>query len=361
MLQNSEQESVLQSHLRMIVAACLELSPRPEAILLYGGYGRGEGSWYTDNTGAWRPYNDYDIRVVVQGKVPAGTVRQMEKSLADAIGIRWVDIGQFQPWELPKLKPTILNYDFKNGSRVIYGDPAILDTIPDFRPSELTAKDGLILYFTRLYTLLGSFGPGGLESGMHAEEARFFRNQMAKALLAIADVLLLAKGAYDASYRIRVERVAQLFPEKEALIEMLRWAVAEKLSPSGEILESVEAIDLYEKVQAHFFREMNAILGIYFGRAVSGPDDVEHCMKWLPTNAAKRLFWVFAGRGGRMERKLAVMLAQSYIAASWARGGADTSTLLKGVRLLRQANRNLDMNLGWDDARLEAARLRMGQ
>jgi len=31
------------------------------AILLYGGYGRDEGSWIVENDGRRRPYNNYDI------------------------------------------------------------------------------------------------------------------------------------------------------------------------------------------------------------------------------------------------------------------------------------------------------------
>lgn len=359
MLHNSEQELVLQTHLEMIVAACLESGSKPVAILLYGGYGRGEGSWYIDESMGWRPYNDYDVRLIVTERLPTAVISDLERSLAEAIGIRWVDIGQFLPGELRKLKPTILNYDFKHGSRVIFGDSAILKTIPDFRPSELTTKDGLILYFTRLYALLGSFSARGLDSALEGEEARFFRNQMAKALLAVADVLLLTKGAYDASYRTRVDRAVQMLPKESELADLLQWAITEKLCPRADQLNENEARNLYRTVRDNYVREMYKVLSLHFGRSVSGPEDIEYCMKWQPVRAAKRLFWALSGRGPSTERKLAVMLAQSYIVAAWGHDVTGGSYLRRGVQLLRQVNSDLREGVTWDEARLEVARMRL--
>ena len=42
------------------------LEEAPEAILLCGGYGRGEGAWYEDEAGNPSPYNDYDLAVITE-------------------------------------------------------------------------------------------------------------------------------------------------------------------------------------------------------------------------------------------------------------------------------------------------------
>jgi predicted nucleotidyltransferase len=86
-------DEVLERDRRLIVASCLELLRSLRAILLYGGYGRGEGSWYQDPDGAWHPYNDYDVLIVSEQRVPKAELDALEERLGKEIGIRWIDLG----------------------------------------------------------------------------------------------------------------------------------------------------------------------------------------------------------------------------------------------------------------------------
>lgn len=335
------------------------LLPDLRAIILYGGFGRDEGSWFQDELGTWRPYNDYDICIVTERKASRHELKALEESLAKEIGINWIDLCQLSPDEMKRLRPSIKNYDFKNASKVIYGDSTVLDLIPEIDATTLPMKEAQILYFTRLYTLLGSLDENGLHQNLEGEASRFFRNQMTKAILAVVDVLLLAKGAYHASYRKRVERVAELYPEKVDFLTLSRWALEEKLRPQAPPMTSQEVRKLYESVHAQYLPEMYLALSLRFGKRVTGPKDVEFCMKWCPIILIKRLYWVLKFRSLRMEKQVSVMLAQSYIAAAWTPAGINEDLLQQGGALLRRVDNRISTGLTWDVARIEVARLRM--
>ena len=330
------------------------------AIVLYGSFGRDEGSWCQDEHAAWRPYNDYDICIISDTKASVPDVRSLEDRLAQEIGINWVDLSQLSTKELKRLRPSIRNYDLKNASMVIDGDETVLDLIPEIVDSRLPMKEAQILFFTRLFSFLGSLDERGLGVDLEGEASRFFRNQMAKAVLAVVDVLLLAKGAYHPSYCKRVERVATLFPEEKDFLELGHWALAEKLRPQAPEMNSQDVRELYESVHSHYFAEMYRALTLRFGRRVTGPKDIEICMKWLPVTLMKRLLWAVKFRGLRMERQASLLLAQNYIGAAWEPDGIDEAFLSQGIAHLRHVDCSVPKCMSWDEARIQAARLRMG-
>lgn len=350
---------VFEKHLKCIIKSCRELIPGLQSIILYGGFGRDEGSWYQDEQGEWRPYNDYDICIVTKKKASLGDIKKLKTKLAREIGINWIDLGQFLPEELSRLRPSILNYDFKNASKVICGDSSVLDLIPEINASTLPMKDAQILFFTRLYTLLGSLDKKGVEQEVKENKSRFFRNQMAKAILAIVDVMLLAKGAYDSSYKKRVDRMAALYPAKKDFLMISRWALEEKLYPTAPNMNPDEVRALYHKVYSYYFSEMYGALSKYFKRPVKGPEDVEFCMKWKPLPFLKRLFWVVRFSGLKMEKQIATLIAQNYIADAWNSGDIKKRYLQRGINLLKVVDSQLSVDMNWDEARLQAARLRM--
>lgn len=353
------QANVTKIHLQVIVERCLELKPDLTAIILYGGYGRDEGSWFQNTDGQWKPYNDYDLIIVSRKKISMEVLKSLKTTLAKQIGIKWIDLSQFHPDDMRRMRPSIFNYDLKYASKVIYGDSTILDLIPKIDPESLPMIEIQTLFFTRLYTLLGSLGPKGFDEELCEEASRFFRNQMAKAVLAIVDVLLLSKGSYDASYRKRIERVAELYTEKKELLELSRWALAEKLRPRAPVMCPEEVRTLYGLVHKYFFAEMFWGLSVYFGKVVNSPEDVEHCMKCHPILIMKRMWWIMRFRNFREERRIDVNLAQSYIVAAWNPDAIDKNMLSRGIALLCRADGRVPQQMTWDEARLEAARLRM--
>lgn len=243
------------------------------SIILYGSYGRDEGAFYASGKSI-NVYNDYDILLVVSKKLSSDKIQKVKKKLLDCLNIRFIDLSQKPVKKLKQLKPLIFNFDLRHGSSVIWGDPNILKKIPHFKPNQLTLEDAEILYFTRMYTFFSSIDENSFINGISGEQSRFFRNQMAKAILAVIDVLLLQKHSYHASYRERNSRFKNLYPEEKRLIQISDWALNEKLSPSSEAISSDEVKIFYNEILNIFYKVMFDALSAYYKRDIKNTDDL---------------------------------------------------------------------------------------
>jgi hypothetical protein len=330
---------------------------KPMNIIIYGGYGRGEGSWILDDQDKCNPYNDYDILIIVE-KIDQGIrLTEFAEKIREEIGIRWIDLGVKTVLELKTLGPSIFNYDLKFGSTVIYGEPDILDFIPFIDPNRLPLREVETLYFTRLWTLLGSLDERGLSIAREGENVRFFRNQMAKAILAVVDVMLLSVGKYHPSYRKRVEIFQKTYPALNPHIDLVAWALNEKLRPQSVSMSSVEVNKLYDQVQSVFLGEMYKSLSIYYRKKIESPIQIEKQLKWSFVNLIKRLGWILIKRNSVRENMISLRIAQSYLAA--AHNADSPEYLRKGLKALRHLKPDLNLNTNWDEARILAANLRL--
>ncbi|MFC1542949.1 hypothetical protein ACFL4K_00230 [Candidatus Neomarinimicrobiota bacterium] len=347
----------LQSDLHVITGALSEL--QPHALILYGGYGRDEGSWIETEAGDVAPYNDYDILAIVKRPVAVEELKKLGKELAAQIGIRWVDVGQKTTAQLARLKPSIYNYDLKYASKVIWGDADVLNLIPEMDPALLPLKEAETLFFTRLWTFLGSLEEGGFRQVLSGDASRFFRNQMAKAVLAVVDGWLLMKAAYHPSYRKRVRRFADLYPDKKATLELAEWALHEKLRPQAPKMSPDEVLDLYHLVYRLYFADMLTILGRYYGRVAKGPEQIIRAMCWSPYALIYRLGMLLIRRTRAHERGLRLRAVQLYLAMAYREGEIDDRRLRKGICLLRRLDPAVSPDLTWHQARLRVAELRV--
>ena len=342
--------------IRTIVSKLRLLSPH--SIILHGGYGRDEGSWIVEN-GEYRPYNDYDIFLIIEKKIPEDELNDIRKDLAKKIGIKWVDIIQLRPGELSSLRLSIKNYDLKYASKVIYKDENILKLMPEMDATKMPLVEGEILFFTRLWTLLGCLDSKGVNQTLRGEASLFFRNQMAKSALAVVDVMLLLKGGYHPSYRERVRRLIELYPHRKDVHEIARWALEEKLWPQAPDMSAENVKALYTKINQLFFAEMLNLLSHYYGRKIATVNDVERYYCYYPSNFAKRIGSILLRRSLRRERILAVNMAQMFIAAAYGTSGINNEYFQQGLRYIRKLDPRVSMNISWDDARVRVAHLRM--
>jgi len=291
--------------------------------------------------------------------MPRDVVRDMRRELAEKIGIKWVDIGQKTPSELKRLKPSIYNYDLKYGSRVIAGSENVLDAIPEMDSRELPLREGEILFFTRLWTLLGSLDRGGFSVPRSSEESRFFRNQMAKCVLASVDARLLQCGCYHTSYVARVERLSELPSTDNEFSDLSAWALGEKLAPTAPEMGPEEVRELYMRVHRVFFLNMYSILSRYYRRDLCGPEMIEWHLKWGLAGLIGRLGRLAVRRNCDYERRMAVNLAQLYVAAAFSHGQILRRYLNKGLDYARSLDESTGDSDSWDDARVRVAELRM--
>jgi predicted nucleotidyltransferase len=152
----------LNSDIEIIRNIILQRFSRIDAIILCGGYGRGEGSWIIEkSTKKVYPYNDYDLYIVTDMKLSLKKISEIENEISKKVGLRWIDIDTITKVKLTNLKPSIKNIDLKYASKIIYGDMNILKEIPDINPSNISTVDIETLYFTRLWTFMGSLSEKG--------------------------------------------------------------------------------------------------------------------------------------------------------------------------------------------------------
>ena len=352
------QRDILIRHLTSIVEECHREFSTLEAVILYGGYGRGEGSWI-DDRGDWKPYNDYDVVVIVRKKVGAANVTKLRIRLAKKLGIRWVDLSQKTPAQIKWLRPSIYNYDLKNASSTIYGYRNFSESIPFIASSELPLKEILTLFFTRLWPFMGALGQDGFNKEFSGESVRFFRNQMAKATLAVVDVILLLEGGYDASYRERVSRVCENPLVSSDEVHLFRWALAEKLLPKAPSMSSAEVMKLYDQVHRLFSKEMYRGLSAYFGREIVTPYDMEKAYRWNIKTIAFRVIYPLMKQSFKFERVMLTNIAQIYLFGAYkGNGQIDNKLLRRANYFLSQVDSSLGQHMTWSDACITVANIR---
>ncbi len=175
---------------------------RVRAVVLGGGYGRGEGGFTVDH----RPYNDLDFLVFPTSSHDCAALRAAFK----AISVRWeatlgIEVDFFivpsSCW-LRRNDCTLLIQELLVGFRIVYGDPAVLHSARR-RPWDHTLlQEGARLLLNR--------GTGLFLAGMRLNdpaESDFIDRNLHKAATGCGDALLIARKSYC---RAGMERLAAL-------------------------------------------------------------------------------------------------------------------------------------------------------
>lgn len=248
-------DAMVQEHLETIAAGFRKAVPSLQAVLITGGFGRGEGSVVVEEKP--RPLNDYDMAVIVPGnaRYRRHRLEQAAQEIGDTIGVT-VDVGTFDAPRLRKLPPTILIYEIRDGHHVVSGDGADLRW-PEFTAADLPLEEGTDLLFNRGMSLLRSRlarleeWPETYPLGTRRQCAIHIQ----KAILAWGDAAILAAGRYDGSYRRRAEIIGDLddaaLPPIAGLRERYRSAVERKLEPRPGDPDGADAVKLDATIDDH--------------------------------------------------------------------------------------------------------------
>ena len=236
----------LEQHLESV---CAEVSDEVRALippskldglLLGGGYGRGEGGVLRTDSDD-QPYNDLEFYVFVRGN--AVFAERKYRAVLHEVGQRLSPAAEleveFKVLTLDKLRraaPSMFFYDLVTGHRSLIGDDSLMAGCEHHRSaSDIPLHEATRLLMNRCSGLLFSaerlrrvqFGP---------EESDFVGRNLAKAQLALGDVLLAAAGQYHWSCRVRHERLLRLDdfgkePGHEGICRHHAAGVAFKLHP----------------------------------------------------------------------------------------------------------------------------------
>ena len=210
------------------VRASLVASPESagvRAVILGGGYGRGEGGATPDGM----PYNDMDFFIVMNGQNPSPGLR----ALVDGISAEWkkklsIDFDFCCVKSLKALykdADTLMIQELFAGGRVVFGDEHIFDNAPRRPFSELP--------WTEAARLLLNRGAGLLFARQRASdpaEADFVRRNLHKAALGCGDAILIVHHDYRGTGTERLEALRKYY-EASWLIPAYEAALAFKYAP----------------------------------------------------------------------------------------------------------------------------------
>ncbi|HUR59794.1 MAG TPA: hypothetical protein VM029_18890 [Opitutaceae bacterium] len=210
----------LEAHLAhscdRIAAGIRGLVPRGrlEAILLGGGYGRGEGGVLRTPTGD-RPYNDLEFYVCLQGNRHLNEARLgralhvLGEILTPQVGVE-VEFKITSLGEMARSGISMFSYDLALGHRWLVGREDLLAACAHHRVAEkIPLSEATRLLMNRCTGLL--FAQERLmRREFTAADADFVRRNLGKAQLALGDAVLVNHGQYHWSVRERNARLNRL-------------------------------------------------------------------------------------------------------------------------------------------------------
>lgn len=208
---------------------------RIQGLALAGGYGRGEGGVLREN-GSDLPYNDMEFFVFVRGstlindRLYKHALHQLGEALSHAAGL---DV-EFKILSLARLRRSPVSmfyYDLVMGHRWIIGGDELFAGCEHHRdPSHIPLHEATRLLFNRCSGLLFANERLAHEK-LTAADADFIGRNLAKAQLALGDVVLTMSGRYHWSCLERHRRLQELPGTASELLAHHASGVAFKLHP----------------------------------------------------------------------------------------------------------------------------------
>jgi hypothetical protein len=195
----------IEADLATVGGALRQADPRARALVLTGGFARGEGTVL-----AGAPQNDYDFVVLRRIGPPRVPYPELRGALEARLGLH-VDLAPVPAWRLRWTAPSIFWYETALRGRTLWGDE-LLGRIPTRTVPAIGCGEGLRLLVNRA---------AGLLLCTAEPDPHKVRIQAAKALLAAGDAHLLARGA---------------FPPTQAE----RWGHLERLHATGDAPAAVQ-------------------------------------------------------------------------------------------------------------------------
>lgn len=199
-----------------VLVGVRELIPQDklEALVLGGGYGRGQGGVLKTSAGD-APYNDLEFYVFLHGnrvmneRKFSPELNRLGERLSPEAGLHI----EFKVDSLPRLRRspvTMFSYDVVCGHRVIFGDERVFSGCEHHREAEkIPLEEATRLLFNRCTGLL--LAKVYLSNpALSVDEADFTGRNIAKAQLGMGDALLAALGKYHWSCLERQEALGKL-------------------------------------------------------------------------------------------------------------------------------------------------------
>ncbi|MDD6337101.1 MAG: hypothetical protein PUC15_01780 [Lentisphaeria bacterium] len=211
------------------IAAAFAASPESSsvrAVVLGGGYGRGEGGATPDGM----PYNDLDFFVVMKGARATAGLRKLLDSISAEWGAKLAIDVDFccvdSVRALCKDASTLMIQELFAGGNVIFGDCDVFDGVPVRPFSEIPWTEGARLLLNR--------GAGLLFARQRRDDpaqADFVRRNIHKAALGCGDAILVVHHDYRRTGTERLEALRK-YHEASWLVPAYQAALEFKYNPA---------------------------------------------------------------------------------------------------------------------------------
>jgi predicted nucleotidyltransferase len=183
--------------------------PGITAVLLGGSHAVGDAVWLTldgrtvtlSDVDAWLVAEDETARRAAELRLRDG-LPALARSLA-AEGLEApIDASVFTRARLTRMPARPATLELRRRGRVVWGDPSVIESVPDPDPSAIPAEEALLLVENRAFELLMAWP--GLRDPAPLTRARA-RHGVLKSALDLIPALALASGELPLGARPRVE------------------------------------------------------------------------------------------------------------------------------------------------------------
>ena len=219
------------------------------ALILGGGYGRGEGGVLLKSNGEMSLYNDFDIFVITSdvSRLRRRRINRALRNLSPDLSMTaGIDVDFSPAKNISDLKSsefTMMWQELKHGHVVIYGPENILDRLPAFDLNNMPHEE--------LARLMLNRGTGLLLARQRMEESRlededidFIARNIWKAVMACGDSYMAIRHTYSSSYQLRSE-LFDAYKDDPEITGFYHWYKASiefKLKPVMPEIDKLQAI-----------------------------------------------------------------------------------------------------------------------
>jgi len=191
------------------------LGARLVALILVGGYARGEGGCVEGPTGL-RPYNDYDLVAVVRGRAASAhaPLHEVAARCSARVGVE-VYLWPISDRLAAAPPPTLFWLDVAlGGARVLVGSPGIIDGARGIQPRDVPLSETA--------RLLGNRAVGLALSRLAPRFDGAAVRHVHKAVLAVGDAKLLVLDRYRGAVRQRLAELQRFATAPSVGAELVR-------------------------------------------------------------------------------------------------------------------------------------------